>query len=89
MNLREKFNCVSELSSIGINYPFLAKEIANLITHVISSSDELTSHEIELGIHKGKLSCVKAYRDRTGKDLITSKRICEKHFADHSLSFKG
>lgn len=89
MNLREKFECVTDLSQLGIRYPFLSKEIARLISHVISTSDTLTSHEIQLGIYEGKLECVKAFRERTNlTSLIECKRVCEKYFADNGLQFK-
>lgn len=48
----------------------------------------LTMSEINLGLYQGKITCIKAYRNRTGKSLFESKQEVEKYFRENGLTFK-
>src|SRR5688572_11592911 len=50
-------------------------------------SDKLTIDEIAIGTNHGKVECVKAYKNRTGKSLIDSKNFVEQYFEQNGLSF--
>jgi hypothetical protein len=47
----------------------------------------LNFEEIHAGLNTSKLDAVKAYKNRTGLSLLTSKWAVEQYFQDHNLRF--
>ena len=48
----------------------------------------LTKSEIFAGQNHGKISCIKAFRERTNSGLLDAKNFVEKYFADNGLTFR-
>jgi hypothetical protein len=81
---------IRHLLNAAKSAPFLDSHVAKLIIKLC----EVTAHSIYLtveeqyeGQHRGKLACVKLYKERTGKSLIDSKNDCEKYFEINGLKF--
>ena len=60
-------------------------EFAGLVD--IENKEILTDFEINLGMDKGKLYCIREYRARTGKTLMDSKQFVEDYFIKNNLLF--
>lgn len=81
---------IRRLLKVVESCPSLKRDVAQLIIKLCQDmTDEiyLTLSEEFAGTTKGKLECVKLYKDRTGKSLIESKKDCEKYFEANGLKF--
>ncbi len=81
---------IRRLLKVAESCPSLKRDVAKLIIKLCQEvADEiyLTLSEEFAGTTKGKLECVKLYKDRTGKSLIESKKDCEKYFEANGLKF--
>lgn len=50
---------------------------------------DITSKELSIGLSEGKLSAVKEYKNRTGHNLMESKRHIERVFSELGLVFSA
>lgn len=47
----------------------------------------LTHEEVNIGREKGKLDCIKVYKNRTGLSLMDSKHAVEQWFSHYDIPF--
>lgn len=87
MNSQEKLSRIIALAQVASDYPDMVNKMLDHIRDIVARTDFLTAHEQYLGEYHGKLQAVKAFKDRTGINLISSKETVENFFAKHGLKF--
>lgn len=81
---------IRRLLKVAESCESLKSDVAKLIIKLCEDVPEpiyLTLAEEIAGSTKGKLECVRLYKERTGKSLIDAKKDCEKFFESHGLKF--
>lgn len=60
-----------------------------LLTDVkkVTADKHITAGEISIGQERGKIPCIKSYRERTGAGLKEAKDMVEDYFTKYNLSF--
>lgn len=87
MNAQEKLDRIIALTKVARNYPDMANTMLDHIRDIVAETDFVTAYEQSLGQYQGKLEAVKAFKKRTGMDLMSSKQTVENFFAKHGLKF--
>ena len=87
MTTQEKLDRIIALAQIASDYPDMANRMLDHIRDIVALTDFVTVYEQSLGQYRGKLHAVKAFKERTGMDLMSSKQTVENFFAKHGLEF--
>ena len=91
MNTKQKLERIKALCDVSSRFEDLELPLLKLIQTILKdnfdSFVEVTSEEVELGVSCSKLLAVRAYRERTGRGLIESKKELEAYFQNNNLKF--
>ena len=91
MNTKQKLERIKALCDVSSRFEDLELPLLKLIQTILkddfNSFVEVTSDEVALGISRGIIHAIKAYKDRTGRSLIESKKELQTYFQNNKLKF--
>lgn len=66
----------------------LKLELYNLVVECKRNNDNtLTEEELRVGQNESKLTCVKLFKNRTGRTLMDAKKAVEEYFKENGYKF--
>lgn len=91
MNTKQKLERIKALCDLSLRFEDLELPLLKLTQAILKDSFdnfvEVTCDEIQIGINDGILEAIKAYKKRTGRSLIESKKELQTYFQNNNLKF--
>lgn len=91
MNTKQKLERIKALCDVSSRFEDLELPLLKLIQTILKDDFdnfvEVTCEEIQIGVNDGILEAIKAYKKRTGRSLIESKKELQTYFQNNNLKF--
>ena len=83
-----EFKCILNAKPVVATQPTVYNHNSPWLNFpVVASIGNLNQEEVRLGVLRGKIAAIKAYRQRTGLSLCDAKESVEQFFYNHDLTF--